>query len=688
MIWRSRAAVALALACFGFAVATASLPSKGERRERSGPIPARAFLTQSKLVDVEISPNGLAVAWLQRDGASNSLWLLDTRSARRRKLARHSEATNLHWSSDGRWLFLESARTIAAMSPEESGSGGVLSLLGGETGRSILGVDRSRAAAMIVREAVVLPGHRAPSSFRVLRLSPAESAELLFASKEPVDQFIAGTPGFVRVVAGDHFSIRRVDGVQRSREVLRCVRLEQCSLLSSPARGELVLTGDVAGNFERLLRLGGDGRLHTLHQDPAGVSDIAAVGLDPRSGEPLLAHYRSGQAADHAVGPAAAPHVSAIRSQLASGSSFRAGLGSALWLIAETGDRLQHPRWHLYDPRTRLLREILADVERTSRTVAAAADRIPISFPASDGMLIHGFLALPPGRQPSKLPLLVHVHGGPWSHVEDGYSTIAQFLVSRGYAVFEPNFRGSTGYGRAYMVAGGQDFGNGRVQQDIVEGTRHLLQRGIGDPERVGIIGSSFGGYSALQGVTFTPDLFRVAIAAMPPPDFGWVIDWQVRREAAAGHEGIGLHQLLRQLGMDPADGALLRKLSAQSPLHNAARLTRPVLIIAGGEDRSVPIRSVTHYAARLKSLGRAVSLFVDPKSGHRLDDPEAQQQYLILISRMLQRELGGSAERLPDSRTWAKLRRKLRLDDLRLGSLSQRSVAGGKSERSRGSRI
>ena len=313
--------------------------------------------------------------------------------------------------------------------------------------------------------------------------------------------------------------------------------------------------------------------------------------------------------------------------------------------------------------------EILADVERPVRRIdpVRTADRVPISFRASDGMSIHGFLALPPGRAPSQAPLVVHVHGGPWSHVAAGYSTMTQFLVSRGYAVFEPNFRGSTGYGRRYMLAGKQDFGNGRVQQDIVDGTRHLLDRGIGDRRRVGIIGSSFGGYAALQGVTFAPGLFRVAVAAMPPADFGWVMRWQMRREAAAGHEGIGLRQSLSQLGMDPARPALARRLSAQSPLANADRLERAVLLIAGGQDRSVPIRSVVDYAARLKSLGRPITLFVDPKSGHRVDDPATQEQFLFLLSKMLHAHLGGSDEPALSSRDTLLLRRKVRVDDLAL---------------------
>ena len=121
-------------------------------------------------------------------------------------------------------------------------------------------------------------------------------------------------------------------------------------------------------------------------------------------------------------------------------------------------------------------------------------------------------------------------------------------LANRGYVVYEPNFRGSTGFGRAYMRAGKGDFGNGRVQQDIVEGVRFLAAQGIGDASRAGIVGASFGGYSALLGVTFQPELFRVGVAAVPPADLGWVLRWysRTRRPDGAGHPDVDEHALAR----------------------------------------------------------------------------------------------------------------------------------------------
>ena len=132
-------------------------------------------------------------------------------------------------------------------------------------------------------------------------------------------------------------------------------------------------------------------------------------------------------------------------------------------------------------------------------------------------MRLHGFLVLPPGVDPARAPLLTRVHGGPFNHDGPVFDADAQLLANRGFLVFEPNFRGSTGHGMAYKTAPRGDFGNGRVQRDIVEGTRHLLALGIGDPDRVGLMGASFGGYSTLLGLTFQPELFKVGIAVVPP---------------------------------------------------------------------------------------------------------------------------------------------------------------------------
>jgi dipeptidyl aminopeptidase/acylaminoacyl peptidase len=199
------------------------------------------------------------------------------------------------------------------------------------------------------------------------------------------------------------------------------------------------------------------------------------------------------------------------------------------------------------------------------------------------------------------------------------------------------------------------------VQRDIVEGTRWLLANGIGDRTRVGIIGASFGGYSTLLGVSYQPELFRVGVASVPPSDFGFVMREYVGANLPM-QPGIPIKASMRALGTDPDDKALQARLSAGSPQAAAARMSRPLLLLAGGEDDRVPIRGVTHYAATLKQLGKDVSLLVDAGAGHGIADPRTREAYFYLEELLLHRVLGGPAPAPPSKTLAAHLERTLRL--------------------------
>ena len=130
-----------------------------------------------------------------------------------------------------------------------------------------------------------------------------------------------------------------------------------------------------------------------------------------------------------------------------------------------------------------------------------------IRYESSDGLEIPAYLTLPKGVPAKNLPLLVLPHGGPWGRDAWGYNSFAQFFANRGYAVLEPNFRGSTGYGKKFLNAGNRQWGD-KMQDDLTWGVKYLVAKGIADPKRIGIIGGSYGGYATLAGVAFTPDLY------------------------------------------------------------------------------------------------------------------------------------------------------------------------------------
>src|SRR5215469_10124142 len=134
-----------------------------------------------------------------------------------------------------------------------------------------------------------------------------------------------------------------------------------------------------------------------------------------------------------------------------------------------------------------------------------------VSYPSSDAFQIPAYLTIPKGSSGKNLPVLVLPHGGPWGRDLWGYNTLVQFFSNRGYAVLQPNFRGSTGYGKKFLDAGNHEWGR-KMQDDLTWGVKYLVAQGIADPKRVGILGGSYGGYATLAGVTFTPDLYAAAV--------------------------------------------------------------------------------------------------------------------------------------------------------------------------------
>ena len=140
----------------------------------------------------------------------------------------------------------------------------------------------------------------------------------------------------------------------------------------------------------------------------------------------------------------------------------------------------------------------------------------PISFFARDGLTVHGYLHLPKGKSGKDLPMVLNVHGGPWHRDTWGYEPEGQWLANRGYAVLQVNFRGSTGYGKEFLNAGDKEWG-GKMHDDLVDAVQWAIDEGIADPKRVAIYGGSYGGYAALVGATFTPDLFKCAVDIVGP---------------------------------------------------------------------------------------------------------------------------------------------------------------------------
>lgn len=634
---------------------------------RAPRLPRTAFLENRTLTAAQLSPAGDSVAYLREQKDSRGLWLLPTNGGAARILVGSTQAEQLLWSRDGRWLFLRAPRSLTIVGID--GRAGVRVPLGGTERRRVMGSDPSQPAAVLLRERIAAGKNE---RWRVVRLDARGQRTLLHEDAHWIHGVALDARG--RIVAlvrfeGDHDALHRVLPDGSLREVLRLKPMERINLLATLPDGSLLMEGNPGsdasgGNFRRVLRLTPDDSLQTIHEDPRHEADIDEVQLDPRTQQPLVASYRSTVAATYGIGTAQAT-VAAIAGKFPGRDiGVQVGSGpSARWLVNERASTLRDPRWWLYDPRNGNLRRILDDPGITAGEPkeAALARKIAIDYLASDGLRVRGFLLLPPGVDAARAPLVAQVHGGPINHFRAGYDGVAQFLANRGYVVFQSNFRGSTGHGRDYTFASNGDYGNGRVQQDIAEGVRWLLAQGIGDQDRVGIVGHSFGGYSTLQGLTFQPELFKVGVAGSPPADLGHAMRWLVDAGDQGDLPDRSLKHTLAALSLDASDPATYARLHAQSPQANAVKMRRPLAIMAGGADRTVAIREVVAYAATLKTLRRPVTLLVEPNGGHSPVDPVPREAYLFAMETMLQQYLGGPAPEPPGQRLRAYLRQNLR---------------------------
>lgn len=265
---------------------------------------------------------------------------------------------------------------------------------------------------------------------------------------------------------------------------------------------------------------------------------------------------------------------------------------------------------------------------------AALAPMTAIEFPARDGLPLHAFGTLPVGIEPRNLPLVLLVHGGPWSHDTWGYDPLAQFLANRGYAVLQVNFRGSTGYGKRHTTAAIGEFA-AAMHDDLIDAADHLVAQGIADPARIAIMGGSYGGYAALVGVTVTPDYFAAAVDYVGISDLANFL-----RTLPPFTRPYNANNWYRYVG-DPADPVQEADMLARSPLTMADRIRTPLLVAQGANDVRVVQAESDNIVASLRERDIPVEYLVAADEGHGFANPENQIRLYRAVERHFARHLG-----------------------------------------------
>jgi dipeptidyl aminopeptidase/acylaminoacyl peptidase len=258
------------------------------------------------------------------------------------------------------------------------------------------------------------------------------------------------------------------------------------------------------------------------------------------------------------------------------------------------------------------------------------AEQKPIEYKSRDGLTIHGYLTLPNCDKKKGLPVVVHPHGGPWYRDSWGFNPEVQFLANRGYAVFQMNFRGSTGYGREFWEASFKQWGK-TMQDDITDGVNWLVDEGIADKDKVAIYGASYGGYATLAGLTFTPEVYCCGV------DYVGVSNLFTFMKTIPPYWKPFMEMMYEMVGDPTKDSVLMHD---ASPVFYADKITAPLFIAQGANDPRVNKAESDQMVDALKKRGIEVEYMVKDNEGHGFYNEENQFDFYEAMEKFLAKHM------------------------------------------------
>ena len=287
--------------------------------------------------------------------------------------------------------------------------------------------------------------------------------------------------------------------------------------------------------------------------------------------------------------------------------------------------------YYIYDRKRQQVSELA--VIRPKIDPEQMAPMKPVSFQTRDGLTVHGYLTLPVGREPKNLPLIIHPHGGPYGPRDNwGYNPEVQFYANRGFAVLQVNFRGSGGYGQWFEAAGFKKWGL-EMQNDLTDGVKWAIAQGVADPARVVISGASYGGYAAMAGIVFTPELYCAAINYVGVVDINTLIPKGMPPER--------MYWLNTRLG-DLGDTVDRKRIHDTSPVNFAERIRVPLLMAYGRNDPRVRVDQAYDIERAMKKTGKPFEFVIEDDEGHGFRTEEKRIAFYERIDRFLRTAVPG----------------------------------------------
>ncbi|MQA04895.1 MAG: alpha/beta fold hydrolase [Streptosporangiales bacterium] len=395
----------------------------------------------------------------------------------------------------------------------------------------------------------------------------------------------------------------------------------------------VLVQSTVDANASRLLQVDLDtGAQRVLAADD--TYDIGGVVLDPQTLEPQLAVVAKDRDEYVLLDDAIRADIELLTAHRdAELGISRAERTDRVWLV--THARPDRPaEYSVYDRSTGEIRPLFVHKEALLDYTLAQVE--PFQFTARDGLTVHGYVTFPVAAARSGLPCVVLVHGGPWVRDSWSYHPEVQWLANRGYAVLQVNYRGSTGYGKAFTNAGDKQWG-ASMHDDLVDAVQHAVDQSWVDEQRAGIYGGSYGGYAALAGAAFTPEAFRCAVDMCGPSNLLTLI------ASVPEYWKPMIAELHQRIGDPATDEQMLQE---RSPLNSAHQIRIPVLVAQGANDPRVKQAEAEEIVAALRDRGLDHEYLLFEDEGHGLAKPENRERFYAVAEPFLARHLGGRQQR------------------------------------------
>ncbi|WP_086739490.1 alpha/beta fold hydrolase [Erythrobacter colymbi] len=598
------------------------------------PIAVGHFAKRPAFWDAKLSPNGAMFSFMRHSNGEVQFVITDTTSGKLVRALAADPQDELDWY---RWVtndklllavstpgefFREEVRYTRLILVEVSS--GVMTRLFARSdvveGDNVIHVAKDGSYVLVAIQQTI---YDYPSVLRH-ELKPGGKISVVQDPRDGVWNWVADDQGVVRMGTGwfeDRFKVYYRPGAGENLKLVARLKesdtvdryWDALSIVNGSDEGYVLSEGDTGRVGLRRVNFSTREVIETVYEHPEW--DIDSVTL--KDGKPFAAYYTAERDEVHWFDPAIAKQYRSLRKALGDGEVWVTSRAEdETRMLVYAGHESDPGVLYLYDPAAKRLQEI--SQFRPEIDFRALASPKPVQYTARDGTVIRGYLTLPRGREAKNLPLILMPHGGPYG-VRDKleYNDEVQLLANRGYAVLQPNYRGSGGYGDAFFEAGAGQIGR-KMQDDIDDAMDWAVKQGIADAKRVCVVGGSYGGYAALWAVLRNPERYRCAASWAGVTDWNKLLRYDRRYLTAR----------VNKWWQARVRGDKTQDLDGVSPYRTAGTLSRPVLLAHGTKDKRVPISqyNIFEKAARIAPVPPQTLVIKD--EGHSFSSPENAQAW------------------------------------------------------------